>query len=134
VALTANSGSTKSTFSVRRAPYRAIVRRNSSELGWPAFVARMIDNVLAFDGPTSSFTDSPYRGLYPRHAVHESVHSVDDFEPWLGQVVHFPKTVIQRARKSIPSEWIEGDEGALEELLSRLYERRAPFPNWRQCC
>jgi hypothetical protein len=73
------------------------------------------------------------------------VRSLDDFEPWLDQVVHFPEEVIDQAWKSIPPDWIEGEEDALDRLLERFFERRArlpaliescrmsrinPFPNW----
>ena len=66
-------------------------------------------------------------------------------QPWLDQVVHFPEEVIDQAWKSIPPDWIEGEEDALDRLLERLFERRArvpaliaacresrtnPFPNW----
>jgi hypothetical protein len=54
--------------------------------------------------------------------------------------------VIDQAWKSIPANWIAGEEDALAELLERLFERRArlpelivacrdvranPFPNWQ---
>jgi hypothetical protein len=126
--------------------YRAMVRRENSVAASPAFVARMIDNGFAFNGPHWSFTDSSHQGLYPRQLVYDSVRSLSDFEPWLSQIVHFPLEVIDRAWKSVPVEWIGSDEAALEDLLSGLYERRAdvpdlvarcsesrsgPFVNWR---
>ena len=78
--------------------------------------------------------------------VYDPVRSLDDFQPWLGQVVHFPEEVMDRAWKRIPPDWIEGDEDALQQLLERLFERRGrlpdliaacrsartnPFPNWQ---
>jgi hypothetical protein len=77
--------------------------------------------------------------------VYDAVRSLDDFQPWLDQVIHFPEEVIDQAWKRIPAGWIEGEEEALEQLLERLFERRArvpdliatcrtartnPFPNW----
>jgi len=114
--------------------YRARVRREDSGPSSAAFVARMIDHGFVFNGPKWTFTDSPYQGLYPRHSVYASVRSEEDFEPWLGQVVHFPEEVIDRAWKSIPPDWIEGEEAALEDLLERLYERRAEVPRLIDCC
>jgi hypothetical protein len=114
--------------------YRARVRRENSGPGSAAFIARMIDHGFAFNGPNWTFIDSPHQGLYPRHSVYASVRSEEDFEPWLGQVVHFPEEVIDRAWKSIPPNWIEGEEAALEELLERLYERRAEVPRLIECC
>jgi hypothetical protein len=125
--------------------YRAMVRRGEAG-GRPGFVARMIDHGFAFDGPNWSFADSPIQGLYPRRMVYDPVRSLDDFQPWLGQVVHFPEEVMDRAWKRIPPDWIEGEEDALQQLLERLFERRGrlpdliaacrsarvnPFPNWQ---
>ena len=73
------------------------------------------------------------------------MRSLDDLQPWLDQVVHFPEEVIDQAWKSIPPDWIEGEEDALDRLLENFFERRArvqaliescresrtnPFPNW----
>ena len=126
--------------------YRAMVRQSERAPGAKAgFVAHMIDHGFAFNGPHWEFTDSALQGLYARRLVYESVRSLDDFQPWLEQVVHFPEEVIDQAWKSIPANWIAGEEDALAELLERLFERRArlpeliaacrevranPFPNW----
>ena len=124
--------------------YRAMVRRG--EGGQPGFVARMIDHGFAFNGPNWDFPDSAMQGLYARKQVYERVRSLDDFQPWLDLVTHFPEEVMDRAWKGVPPDWIDGEEDALQELLERLYERcrrvpelieacrtcRAdPFPNWK---
>jgi len=124
--------------------HRALVRRTEGEAG-PGFVARMIDHGFAFNGPHWEFADAPLQGLYARRLVYEAVRSLNDFEPWLGQVVHFPEEVIDRAWKTIPPDWIADEEDALAQLLERLFERRKrlpeliaacragrgnPFPNW----
>jgi hypothetical protein len=127
--------------------YRALVRTGERAAGAarPGFVARMIDHGFAFNGPHWEFTDAPLQGLYARRQVYETVHSLDDFQPWLEQVVHFPEEVIDQAWKGIPADWVDGEEDALAQLLDRLFERRArlpeliascrtarsnPFPNW----
>jgi len=126
--------------------YRAMVRKSERAAGAKAgFVAHMIDHGFAFNGPHWEFNDSALQGLYARRLVYESVRSLDDFQPWLEQMVHFPEEVIDQAWKSIPAHWIAGEEDALAELLERLFERRArlpelisacrdvrtnPFPNW----
>lgn len=124
--------------------YRALVR-GAERAGKPAFVARMIDHGFAFNGPNWDFADSPLQGLYARRQVYESVRSLADFDPWLQQVASFPEEVMDRAWKSIPPAWIEGEEDELLNLLERLFERRKrvpdliaachstranPFPNW----
>jgi hypothetical protein len=130
--------------------YRAMVRRSEtgapSGPGRPGFVARMIDHGFTFNGPNWDFPESPLQGLYARRLVYEPVRSLDDFQPWLDQVRHFPEEVIDQAWKRIPTDWIEGEEDALEQLLERLFERRRrlpeliaacrearanPFPNWQ---
>ena len=130
--------------------YRAMVRRGdpgsaSGAGGRPGFVARMIDHGFAFNGPNWDFPESPLQGLYARRLVYDSVRSLDDFQPWLDQVISFPEEVIDRAWKRIPRDWIDGEEDALDQLLGRLFERRKrvpeliaacrgartnPFPNW----
>jgi len=139
--------------------YRARIRREEvrrgdaarggaspSEGPQPGFVARMIDNGFAFNGPNWDFPDSAVQGLYARRLVYESVRSLDDFRPWLDLVMHFPEEVVDRAWKSVPPDWLEGEEDALDQLLERLYARckrlpemiaacregrAGPFPNWK---
>ena len=126
--------------------YRALVRQGPGQPR-PGFVASMIDNGYAFNGPHWDFPESPLQGLYARRLVYEAVRSLDDFQPWLGLVVHFPEEVIDQAWKRIPPNWLEDDDEAeLERLLERLYQRRErvpdlicacrgtridPFPNWK---
>jgi hypothetical protein len=110
------------------------------------YVAQMIDNGFAFAGPHWQFDDSAIQGLYFRPAVYREVRGLANFEPWLTRIVNFPEEVIDQAVKAIPRAWLNGDEEALEVLLSRLVKRRArvpdlieglrtgrpdPFPNWR---
>jgi hypothetical protein len=109
------------------------------------FVSLMIDHGFAFNGPHWDFPDSPLQGLYSRKLVYESVRSLDDFQPWLDQIIHFPEEVMDQAFKQVPPEWLEGDQKAFEQLLEKLLRRRKgtpdllidcqgaksnPFPNW----
>ena len=75
---------------------------------------------LRLQRPNWDFPDSPLQGLYARRLVYERVRSLDDFQPWLDQVQHFPEEVIDQAWKRIPPDWIDGEEEALERLLERL--------------
>ena len=110
------------------------------------FVALMIDHGFAFNGPHWDFPDSPVQGLYTRKVVYETVRSLDDLQPWLDQIVHFPAEVIDQAYKQAPPEWIDGEEEAFERLLEQLLRRRKrlpdlladsrkaksnPFPHWK---
>jgi len=127
--------------------FRARVRE-----AWPetpsrqGFLAQMVDNGFVFEGPHWRLTDSPIQGLYFRPRVYAGVRGLNDFEPWLDRIVHFPEEVIDQAVKQIPPVWLEGEEEALEKLLDRLLARRKrvpdlleacrgartnPFPNWR---
>lgn len=129
--------------------HRALVRDWSpvavAKPSRPAFVVRMIDHGFVFNGPSWDFTGSPLLGLYPRKVVYENIHSLDDFQPWLDHVVHFPEDVVDRAYKQVPPEWVEGEEDEFECLLESLLKRRKrvpdliceargsrvnPFPNW----
>jgi hypothetical protein len=125
--------------------HRAMIRGAVPGAGRPGFVARMIDHGYAFNGPHWDFPESAVQGIYPRRVVYDSVRSLNDFDPWLSMVVHFPDVILDRAWKIIPPEWVEGEEDALEGLLEALYARRVrvpeliaaarearanPFPNW----
>jgi hypothetical protein len=115
--------------------YRAMVRSSQRAPGAKAsFVAQMIDHGFAFNGPHWELTDSPLQGIYARRVVYDSVQSLDDFQPWLEQVVHFPEEVIDQAWKSIPPDWIVGEEDVLAQLLERLMERRARLPDLIEAC
>jgi hypothetical protein len=110
------------------------------------FVASMMDHGYVFDGPHWTFSDSPLQGLYFRPIVYEKVRSWDDFQPWLDRVVNFPEEVVDDALKQLPPQWLEEDQDAVEQLLTKLMSRRKrvpdlirdstrgrinPFPNWR---
>lgn len=130
--------------------YRARVREAAAgsrgARGRSSFVVQMIDQGYTFNGPHWDFPESPLQGLYARRQVYESVRSLDDFQPWLEQVIHFPEEVVDRAWKCLPPAWLDGEEEEIDRLLERLLERRRrlpelitacreartdPFPNWR---
>ena len=110
------------------------------------FVAQMIDHGFIFDGPNWRLHDSPLQGLYFRPRVYQDVHGLDDFQPWLDRIAHFPEAVVDQALKQIPPAWLQGDEPALARLLELAMRRRKRvaslleacgrtranvFPNWR---
>ncbi|MCU1273458.1 MAG: hypothetical protein JWO48_889, partial [Bryobacterales bacterium] len=110
------------------------------------FVAIMIDQGFAFNGPHWSFPDSPVQGLYARKLVYEDVASLQEFEPWLERIRNFPEEVVDQAYKQVPPEWIPGEQDELEAMLEHLMRRRkrvadlicdarrakqSPFPNWK---
>jgi len=106
------------------------------------FVALMIDHGFIFNGPHWNFTESALQGLYPRRMVYEPVTGLEDFQPWLDRVLHFPDEVLDRALRRIPPDWIENEETELNALLESLLRRRkriaelleqsrASFPNWK---
>jgi hypothetical protein len=109
--------------------HRALVRRELEGEARPGLVARMIDHGFAFNGPGWDFSATAPQGLYLRHGVYDAVRSLEDFEPWLGQMMNFPEEVIDQAWKRVPSDWIAGDEDALERLLDQLYARRTRLPD-----
>jgi hypothetical protein len=98
------------------------------------FVALMIDHGFAFNGPHWDFPESALTGLYPRRMVYAKVRSMDDFEPWLSRVLHFPEEVLDGALRQIPPDWIAGDEAALEHMLERLLGRRKQIPELLHAC
>jgi hypothetical protein len=48
--------------------------------------------------------------------------------------MNFPEEVVDRAWKSVPPEWIEDDESALEGLLEHLFDRRKRLPELISAC
>ena len=110
------------------------------------FVAMMIDQGFAFNGPQWDFPESPVQGLYLRKLVYENVESLAQFEPWLARVENFPEELVDRAAKQVPPEWIAGEEDEFEQMLEKLLRRRkrvgelisdarnakqSPFPKWK---
>ncbi len=130
--------------------FRARLRQWSPSGGGHApragFVAHMMDHGYVFNGPHWTFADSPLQGLYFRPNVYQNVKSLDDFQPWLDRVMHFPEEVVDEAQKQIPPDWLADDAPALEVMLAKLMARRKrvpdlvrdsrrgrvnPFPEWR---
>ena len=89
------------------------------------FIAHVIDNGYAFDGPHLEFADSPLQGVYMRPGVYAGVRTLDDFQPWLDWVRHFPESAIDAAYRDLPRRWLDGGDSDLERLLERLLARRA---------
>jgi hypothetical protein len=108
-------------FRARVEDWQAVVRK--------AFVAVMIDHGFVFNGPNWDFTESSLQGLYQRRMVYEQVRSLNDFQPWLDRVVHFPEDVVDQAYRQVPPEWLEGEEDEFEQLLDRLLRRRDRVPD-----
>ena len=93
------------------------------------FVALMIDLGFAFNGPDWTFTDSPVQGLYARKLVYDGVASLEQFEPWLERVMHFPEEVVDQAYRQVPPQWIPGEREQLERMLENLMRRRKRVPD-----
>jgi hypothetical protein len=108
------------------------------------FVAQMVDQGFVFDGPHWRLSGSPLQGLYYRPVVYQEVRGLDDFQPWLDRILHFPEAVVDQALKQIPPAWVLDDEAALSRLCEQLLARRKQvidlieacrgrtplFPNW----
>ncbi len=79
--------------------------------------------------------------------MYTGVTGWESFEPWLSRIESFPESSLWPLVDQIPSEWYDSAADELEQLLSRLLERRSkvrnlvlsfknssrnPFPNWSQ--
>ena len=111
--------------------YKARIRDGrGEEVLEKGFVTQMMDNGFIFDGPNWQYTDSPIQGHYFRAQVYTAARKLDDFQPWLDRVRFFPEEVIDDARKRIPLQWLEDDDGdVLDRLLERLLLRRQRVPD-----
>ena len=84
----------------------------------------MIDHGFIFDGPHWRLHDSPVQGLYFQPEVYHEATGLDDFQPWLDRIAHFPEAVVDQALSQIPSAWLAGDEDGLTRLLELAMRRR----------
>jgi hypothetical protein len=65
------------------------------------FVALMIDHGFIFNGPNWNFVESAFQGLYARRMVYSDLRTIEDLEPWMNRVRHFPDTVLDCALRRI---------------------------------
>jgi len=100
----------------------------AGEAAKPAWIVRMIDHGLAFNGWHWNFPDAPRQGLYGRTVVYNDVRSIDNFQPWLDRLMAIPEDVITGAWLRVPKTWIGQDARELDSLLKRLSTRRPRVP------
>jgi hypothetical protein len=103
------------------------------------FVAHMVDHGFVFEGPNWKLADSPLHGIYFRPQVYKGITGLQDFEPWLERITHFPEDVVDQAIKQIPSSWLASPETgladpALEPLLDQLLRRRKRVADLLEAC
>jgi hypothetical protein len=131
-------------FRARLAEFRPNSPANPLQVG---FVAQMMDHGYLFDGPNWEFRDAPMFGLFFRPIVYQSVRGLNDFDPWLERIRHFPEELMDRILRETPPSWLPGDDrDQLTRLLESLLRRRScvadliesctrgrvnPFPNWQ---
>ena len=113
-------------FRARVRHYVPALRSSPEKMG---FVASMMDHGYVFDGPHWAFPESPLQGLYFRPIVYQNVRGLDDFQPCLDRIVHFPEEVVDDALKQLPPQWLNGDRAVLESILTKLMNRRRRVPD-----
>lgn len=118
-------------FRAKIKPWAPSVQAHAAKVG---FVAMMIDHGYTFGGPQWQFADASGYGLYHRIMVYANVTGLASFEPWLAQILHFPESVIEQARHSLPPQWIEGEEDLLDQMLHTLLQRRRKVPDLLELC
>jgi hypothetical protein len=109
------------------------------------FTASFIDQGYCFNAGEWSFPDAPLRGVFGCNDVYAGVTGWESFEPWLSRIENFPESSVWLLVDQIPPEWYAPAADELEQLLSRLLERRSrvrdlilsfknssrsPFLNW----
>ena len=117
-----------------RAKVKSWVPSSPAHRSKVGFVAMMIDHGYTFGGPRWEFSDAAGYGLYHRPMVYQDIDSMKSFEPWLEQVLHFPESVLETARHSLPPQWIDGEESKLDEILNTLVGRRKKVPALLELC
>jgi hypothetical protein len=124
---TSNSDSRQAIYF--RRPIREWLPEADPPANRKAFIACMVDQGYAFDGPHWRFSDSPAQGLYMRPMVYERVRRMDDLEPWLTRVVEFPEDEVDRAGAIVTPRWWDGDDDEMNRLLETLVRRRGRVPD-----
>lgn len=124
---TSNSDSRQAIFF--RRPIRDWVPESDAPANKKGYIACMVDQGFAFDGPHWKFSDSPIQGLYMRPMVYDPIRRLDDLEPWLSRVVEFPEDDVDRAGSSVTPRWWDHDEEEMERLLESLVKRRRRVPD-----
>jgi hypothetical protein len=99
-----------------------------SNPGQQGFIAEMIDNGSLFGGSNWTFQESASKVMYSRPEIYGLDLSIRDFAPWLDALTKLRPEVLSEAIAALPREWIHGDEQELDDLLSRLLERRMLLP------
>ncbi len=103
---------------------QCVFLRDDENRGITAF---MIDNGFCFGGAKWKFRDAP---LHAR-SVHGLFRRFDAFEPWLDRVERcVDLTSLAAMASRIPSDWIRGDCGSLDEMISTLDDRRKKVREW----
>jgi len=110
------------------------------------FTAAFIDQGYCFNAGEWTFEDSPLRGVYLRNDVYVGVTGWESFEPWLSRLEQMDVEEVWSVAETIPPGWYGHDLDAMEQLVSKLAQRRSmarrliddfrnstrhPFPNWR---
>ncbi len=111
------------------------------------FTASFIDQGYCFNAGEWSFPDAPLRGVFGRNDVYANVTGWESFEPWLSRIEAFPESSIWSLAEEIPPEWYGAATDELQNLLTKVLERRsrvrelilsfknssrAPFANWKE--
>ena len=107
--------------------------------------ATFIDQGYCFHAGDWKFIDISLGGVFAENTVYRGVTGWESFEPWLSRIESFPESSLWLLVDQIPSEWYDSAANELEQLLSKLLERRTrvrdlilsfknssrnPFPNW----
>jgi hypothetical protein len=115
----------------------AIVFRELAGLNCPGpnhrrFVAEMIDNGSVFGGSDWTFQESAAPHMYNRPEIFGVDLAISDFAPWLEALANLRPEALSDAVAALPGKWIHCDERALDDLLSRLLDRRMLVPGMIQ--
>jgi len=112
------------------------------------YTVTFIDQGHCFNAGDWTFPDHGLRGIYCQNDVYAGITGWESFTPWLPRIEEIEEDVIRKLAGEIPPEWYESDWDGLNQLVTRLMERRAgvrdllsafrlsprkPFVNWGAC-
>jgi hypothetical protein len=99
--------------------------RGESAVQW---FAQMIDHDRAFEGARLRFTQTLHQVLSEQRILHVRRPSIRDFAPWLERLMALPDRVFDGVLRSVPAEWLRGEERQARETLAWLRTRRDLVP------
>lgn len=92
------------------------------------FRALMVEYRDLFGGEAWSLDGAGAPGLHISLAAYSTLQNEASLTSWLTKIIDIPDSFLRSLASSVPREWLEGDQLALNAMLERLIIRRDSLP------